>query len=536
MGFVDQQMCAVVGTQVGHAFQVGTGAFHAEQAFGHDQRCCRCVLQPLQTLVEILKIVVGKSLQPCPTRADACQQRVVNQPVHQHGGVPFTQGCYGGDIGLKSTGEQQHPIPIQPGGEGRLQLQMTWSGACDESRATGPDPIGGHGFRCCCKNGGMAAEAEVVIAGQIKQLARAGGIPQLPGLPAGVPAPQATAARRVNGRSLVPHHNSLEPALIKDGRSPLIVMTWERFTLLFPLWTLLGAVLALVHPPLFVWFRGPLIALGLGVIMLGMGVGLTPADFLRVGRRPRAMLLGVLAQFLVMPALAAAIAAALHLPAPLAVGLILVGCCPGGTASNVVALIGRGDVALSVVMTTISTLAAVVLTPRLTQVLASQYVPVDGWALFLTVLQVVLLPVTVGVVLKRGLPGVAQRIEPVMPPLAVMSIVMIVSSIVGSQTAVLRQQGPVLILACLLLHGGGFLLGWLIPRLMGQTVQAQRTVSIEVGMQNSGLAVVLARSGGFASPLTALPGAISAVIHCLIGSALAALWRRRPTPSLRQSS
>ena len=309
-------------------------------------------------------------------------------------------------------------------------------------------------------------------------------------------------------------------------------MTWERFTLLFPLWTLLGALLALLHPPLFIWFKGPLIALGLGVIMLGMGVGLTPADFVRVGRRPRAMLLGVLVQFLVMPALAAGIAAALHLPAPLAVGLILVGCCPGGTASNVVALIGRGDVALSVVMTTISTLAAVVLTPRLTQVLASQYVPVDGWALFLAVLQVVLLPVTVGVVLKRGLPGVAQRIEPVMPPLAVMAIVMIVSSIVGSQTAVLRQQGPVLILACLLLHGGGFLLGWLIPRLAGQSVQAQRTISIEVGMQNSGLAVVLARSGGFASPLTALPGAISAVIHCLIGSALAAVWRRRRSPCL----
>ncbi|WP_392348131.1 bile acid:sodium symporter family protein [Parasynechococcus sp.] len=169
-------------------------------------------------------------------------------------------------------------------------------------------------------------------------------------------------------------------------------MSWERFTLLFPLWTLLGALLALLHPPLFIWFKGPLIALGFGVIMLDMGVGLTPADFVRVGRRPRAMLLGVLVQFLVMPALAAVIAAALHLPAPLAVGLILV---------------GRGDVALLVVMTTISTLAAVVLTPRLTQVLASQYVPVDGWVLFLAVLQVVLLPVTVGVVLKRSLHGMA---------------------------------------------------------------------------------------------------------------------------------
>lgn len=120
------------------------------------------------------------------------------------------------------------------------------------------------------------------------------------------------------------------------------------------------------------------------------------------------------------------------------------------------ALIGRADVALSVVMTTCSTLAAVVLTPRLTELLASQYVPVDGWALFLKVVQVVLLPLSIGVFLKQGLPRVARRVEPVMPPLAVTAIVLIVSSIVGSQRAALQQQGPLLLLACLLLHAGGF--------------------------------------------------------------------------------
>jgi BASS family bile acid:Na+ symporter len=137
--------------------------------------------------------------------------------------------------------------------------------------------------------------------------------------------------------------------------------------------------------------------------------------------------------------------------------------------------------------------------------------------------QVVLLPVAFGLVLKQGFPRVARRIQPVMPPLAV---VMIVASIVGSQRAALIEQGPRLLMACLLLHGGGFLLGHLIPRLLGEPVPVRRTISIEVGMQNSGLAVVLARSGGFASPITALPGAISAVIHCLIGSGLAASWRR----------
>ncbi|MGB1416406.1 MAG: bile acid:sodium symporter family protein [Synechococcus sp.] len=303
-------------------------------------------------------------------------------------------------------------------------------------------------------------------------------------------------------------------------------MSWERFTLLFPLWTVLGAGLSLVEPGLFSWFQGLWITAGLGVIMLGMGLGLTPQDFLRVGHHPRPVVIGALSQFLVMPFLAAGLALVLRLPAPLAVGLILVGCCPGGTASNVVALIARADVALSVVMTMVSTSMAVVLTPRLTETLASQYVPVDGVALLLKVLQVVVVPVSVGVLLKQGTPRLAQRIEPVMPPLAVIAIVLIVSSIVGSQRDVLLDQGLTLVLACVLLHAGGFLLGWLIPRALAEPEATCRTISVEVGMQNSGLAVVLARSG-FSSPLTALPGAISAVVHCIIGSALAGLWRQQ---------
>ena len=302
----------------------------------------------------------------------------------------------------------------------------------------------------------------------------------------------------------------------------------ERFTLLFPLWTLLAAALALPFPWLFTWLQGPLIVLALALIMLGMGLELQLADFRRVLRRPTAAGLGVAAHYLVMPVLAALVAWLLRLPPPLAVGLILVGCCPGGTASNVVSLIARGDVALSVVMTSASTLAAVVLTPALTGLLAGRYVPVDGWKLLVDVLQVVLLPVAAGLLLRRGAPGLAQRLGPVMPPLAVLAIVLIVASIVGSQRAALLEQGPLLLLAALLLHGGGFGLGWLIPAAFGQPAAVRRTVSIEVGMQNSGLAVVLARSGFAASPLTALPGAISAVVHAVLGSLLAAWWRRRP--------
>ena len=302
----------------------------------------------------------------------------------------------------------------------------------------------------------------------------------------------------------------------------------EHFTLLFPLWTLLAAVLSLLQPDWFSWVSGPVIVWSLALIMLGMGLGLAPSDFRRVLVAPRPVLLGVVCQFVVMPLLAALVAWVLGLAPPLAVGLILVGCCPGGTASNVVALIARADIALSVVMTSLSTLLAVVLTPLLTGLLAGRYVPVDGWTLLANVLQVVLVPVALGVSLKQGLPRFAARVEPLMPPVAVLAIALIVGGIVGSQQEVLLRQGGLLVLATLLLHGGGFLLGGLFSALMGESVPAQRTISIEVGMQHSGVAVVLARSGGFASPLTALPGAISAVIHSLLGSLLAALWRRRP--------
>ena len=301
----------------------------------------------------------------------------------------------------------------------------------------------------------------------------------------------------------------------------------ERFTLLFPLWTLLAATLALHWPWLFSWLQGPLIVLALALVMLGMGLELEWADFRRVLRRPGPPALGVAAQYLVMPGLAALVAAILRMPPPLAVGLILVGCCPGGTASNVVTLIARADVALSVVMTTASTLAAVVLTPLLTGLLAGRYVPVDGWKLLMDVLQVVLLPVALGVGLKRWVPSLSRRLAPAMPPLAVLAIVLIVASIVGSQRQVLMAQGALLLLACVVLHGGGFFLGWLISVVLGQPEPVRRTVSIEVGMQNSGLAVVLARSGFASSPLTALPGAISAVVHAVLGSLLASYWRKR---------
>jgi len=296
-------------------------------------------------------------------------------------------------------------------------------------------------------------------------------------------------------------------------------------TNLFPLWVLIGGALALVHPPLFTWFRGPLIVWGLAIIMLGMGITLSFADFQRVVRVPRPVALGFASQFVIMPFLAWSIAGALALPTPFAVGLILTGACPGGTASNVVTYIARANVPLSVLMTMCSTMGAIVLTPLLTEWLAGTMVPVDAWGLFWSTVQVVLLPVTIGLTLNHFAPSAVALVQPVAPLVAVIAIVLIVASIIGESADAVLGSGRDLIAAVLLLHAGGFFLGYLSAWLFGYDREIRRTVSIEVGMQNSGLSVVLARQH-FANPLTAVPGAISSVVHSVMGSFLAAVWRR----------
>jgi BASS family bile acid:Na+ symporter len=301
----------------------------------------------------------------------------------------------------------------------------------------------------------------------------------------------------------------------------------QRLTNLFPLWVLLGSLAALVHPPAFTWFDGPLIVWGLAVIMLGMGITLTVDDFRGVLAAPRAVLLGVGAQFGIMPLAGWTLAHALALDPPLAVGLILVACCPGGTASNVVTYIARADVALSVLMTLCSTLAAVALTPILTSLLAGTYVHVDGWGLFRSTLQVVLLPVVAGLVLSHRLPALVRIVLPVAPLVAVATIVLICASIIGQNRDAVRAAGARLLVGVALLHVLGFGLGWVTARVLGFDERTARTASIEVGMQNSGLGVVLATQN-FANPLTALPSAISATMHSVIGSVLAAVWRAGP--------
>lgn len=297
-------------------------------------------------------------------------------------------------------------------------------------------------------------------------------------------------------------------------------------TNLFPLWVLGGGILALFEPRWFTWF-GPYIVPGLAIIMLGMGLTLSFQDFRDVLKMPRAVAAGFVAQFTIMPFLGWSIAHLLHLPTPFAVGLILVSCCPGGTASNIVTFLARANVALSVLMTMCSTFGAILLTPLLTHALAGSLVPVDAWKLFLDTVKVILLPVSAGILINQYASRSVQRILPYCPLVAVLFVALICASIIGQSATAIRHSGSRLLAAVVLLHVGGFGLGYGFARLLGYDALIRRTLSIEVGMQNSGLGVVLARNN-FTDPLTPVPCAISSVFHSVIGSLLAGLWRLRP--------
>lgn len=302
-------------------------------------------------------------------------------------------------------------------------------------------------------------------------------------------------------------------------------------TNLFPVWVLLGGALALVQPQWFTWFSGEFITWGLAVIMLGMGITLSVDDFKSVLKLPRAVAAGLVAQYLIMPFLGWSLAHLLKLDTPLAVGLILVSCCPGGTASNVVTFLARANVALSVLMTMCSTFGAIVMTPLLTKWLAGTYVPVDAWGLFVSTVKIVLAPLILGLALHHLTPRFVKAVLPVAPLVSVLAITMICASIIGSSADRIRQAGGTLLLAVFLLHAGGFFLGYLFARLLRFATINCRTISIEVGMQNSGLGAALAAKHFAAMPLAPLPCAISATFHSVIGSLLAGLWRLRPPPS-----
>lgn len=289
----------------------------------------------------------------------------------------------------------------------------------------------------------------------------------------------------------------------------------------FALWVLLFAYLAFQFPLVFKEIA-PYIPYLLGLVMFGMGITLTFNDFGEVFKHPKSVLVGVIGQFVIMPAIAFSLAKLFNLPADLAIGVILVGSCPGGTSSNVMTYLAKGNTALSVACTTISTLLAPLLTPVIFYVLASQWLEIDAAGMFISVLKMVLFPIFLGLVVRAIFKKQIKDISQTMPLISVISIVLILSAVVAVSKDKIVESG-LLIFAVVVLHNClGYLVGFFAAKLLGLSITDSKAVSIEVGMQNSGLGAALA-SAHF-NPIAAVPSAVFSFWHNVSGPILANIF------------
>ncbi|MCQ9616571.1 bile acid:sodium symporter family protein [Paenalcaligenes niemegkensis] len=291
----------------------------------------------------------------------------------------------------------------------------------------------------------------------------------------------------------------------------------------FAIWVLLFAILAFYMPDQYTWLGAYIVPL-LGLIMFGMGLTISKSDFAEVFKRPVNVLIGVLGQFIIMPALAWLLATMLNLPPEVAVGVILVGCCPGGTASNVMTYLARGDIALSVAITSVTTLLAPIVTPALIYLLASQWIEVSASAMFWSIVQVVILPILLGMIVQMVLGERVKAGVQVLPLVSVVAIVAIVAAVVALNQERIATTGLQIFMVVVLHNGLGLLLGYLVAKACGLNLAQRKTMSIEVGMQNSGLGVALATA--HFSPLAAVPSAIFSVWHNISGPIIATIYQR----------
>lgn len=302
----------------------------------------------------------------------------------------------------------------------------------------------------------------------------------------------------------------------------------DKIVSLFPVWIFLGSVIALIKPEIFVWFK-PYIEYALMVIMLGMGLTLQPKDFKDIIKNPLYVGIAATIQFTVMPLLGWSIGLLFSLEKPLAVGLIIVSCCPGGTASNVICYLARVNVALSVAMTAFCTIIAVIMTPFLTTFIIGNTIDISGLNLFVGTAKVVLVPIILGVLINRYLPILSKKVVPFSPFFALIAILLVIGSIIGEDQQLLFKSGFKLLFAVTTLHILGFGLGYIFARLILKNETVSRTIGIEVGMQNSGLGAVLAKDNFPNLIGVAAPSAITGSVHNIIGSLLVWIFRKWPS-------
>lgn len=286
-----------------------------------------------------------------------------------------------------------------------------------------------------------------------------------------------------------------------------------------------AALLSLLFPVVLSGINMKVINPLLGIIMFGMGLTLSFSDFKVVFQNPKNVLIGCLAQFIIMPLVAWVLVKLFNLPADLALGVILVGCCPGGTASNVIAFLAKGDVALSVGMTACSTLLAPILTPLLVWVLAGTMVDVDTVGMLLSIVYVVILPIVIGLIIQKTLPGLTKRVVQYLPAFSSLMISFVVALIISHTAANLLAGGLIIVLVVILHNLLGLSIGYGVATLLGVKFSQKVAISIEVGMQNSGLASSLASMHFAAFPMATIAGAIFSVWHNISGALAAKLFR-----------
>ena len=289
---------------------------------------------------------------------------------------------------------------------------------------------------------------------------------------------------------------------------------------------ILVTAIALRIPTSFVWIPTTSITPLLGVVMFGMGLTLKPTDFKPVLMRPKDIIVGELAQFIVMPLVAWLLCKLLQLPTELALGVILVGCCPGGTASNVICFLAKGDIALSVAMTGVSTLLAPFVTPALVYLLAGKEVAVDIMGMFMSIVQVVILPILLGFAANRYLCKLTEKVTPFLPMISTLAIALIIGIIVSHNAANILSCSLLVGIAVILHNILGLTLGYFASKLLGLEHDKRTAIAIEVGMQNSGLATSLAATHFAMFPLAAVPGAIFSTWHNFSGSIAAEIFRK----------
>lgn len=294
-------------------------------------------------------------------------------------------------------------------------------------------------------------------------------------------------------------------------------------------------VLGMTMPQNFLWVLGKVGGVGvlsllLGIVMFGMGTTLNLKDFALVLSRPRDVLVGAAAQFLIMPGLAYLIATAFNLDPALTAGVVLVGTCPGGTSSNVITFMSKGDVALSVTMTSVSTVLSPILTPFITYQIIGQKISFDPIGMFWSIVQIVIVPICLGLAVKSFLPKLAEAATDYLPAVSGIAISLIIAGVIGASRDNILQTSGLILLVVILHNCCGYLLGFMLARLTGMSWRKAIALPVEVGMQNSGLATGLAKAHFAAMPAATVPGAVFSAWHNISGALLAWIFQNYLNP------